>query len=768
MIKDLKENMVYVIIDALDECETSSCRNLLSVIRELTHNDSSKTVKFLLTSRPILYPPVEVEDVVKEGTIAIDDGELGYSDDIEQFIRHRVDEVALRHSCPEQTKRHLLKAMLSKAGNTFLWTHMVLESLEDSLLASAADFDTIISNLPQSLESTYAGFLAKVPKGNLSTAHCLLSLLLASSRNLRLDEINHALTITNRHQSSGEVSRDSQPAIARTIRGILGPLVRLSGQQVSLVHESVRDFLLRSEEDALSFRSYESCPGMPLITSKSAALQMATVCTLYLLLEDFQTPNSSPEPSPIDETRQTGFDEAEKASDDGDMWGEDTMGIDLLQEPEAVEADLLTGVASRHPFYSYAATKWHYHYSNCEANAPPELKSSVMALLELNNTAGRTWRRLARSQAIDAATSFPEESSSLAFASHLNLIEATKEILQYGCCSQQEKDEALFWSANGGHQRIVPMLLAANANSEYYSSERHTPLLIAAANGHLECVRLLLSHGCCNVNIKGKRGRTALSLAAGNGHHDVVRYLLKQDSIMPDLGDQSGATPFIWASGGGHLTIISALAKDRRVNIDSQDSQGRTALSWASGDGVEEVVNFLLKRVRGIDPNLGDNTGRTAFSWATGNGHSSVIRVLQQNPKVDKYRLDHDQRSPLSWACGHGHEGAVRALLECEPQGLEDKDMDGWTPMAWAIQCDAPGVIEALFDAGAKDLDEGPRTVLSWAMEYGHLAVVRMLLAKGADPETARDRIPFAEAMGRADLVKELSDALHSRGSYTQ
>lgn len=58
MIKDLKGGDLYVVVDALDECETSSCESLLRAIRDLINDSASrggiKAIKFLLTSRPML------------------------------------------------------------------------------------------------------------------------------------------------------------------------------------------------------------------------------------------------------------------------------------------------------------------------------------------------------------------------------------------------------------------------------------------------------------------------------------------------------------------------------------------------------------------------------------------------------------------------------------------------------------------------------------------------------------------------------------------
>lgn len=240
-----------------------------------------------------------------------------------------------------------------------------------------------------------------------------------------------------------------------------------------------------------------------------------------------------------------------------------------------------------------------------------------------------------------------------------------------------------------------------------------------------------------------------------------MRYFLKVEGVEVDEPDHAETTPFMWAAGGGHLAVLSILAKDPRIDVNKQDKNGHTALSWAAGDGMDEVVFHLLKQIRSVDPNLPDKTGRTPLSWAAGNGHKSVVEVLFSSRRVDKYKADDGGRTPNSWASGHGHEDAPRTLLHKGGiRGLEQEDIDGWNALACAVQRDALGVVEALIDAGIGDLDKGPRTVLSWATEYGHLSVVRLLLAKGANPETARDRLAFAQSMGRHDLVNEVSSAL--------
>ena len=56
-------------------------------------------------------------------------------------------------------------------------------------------------------------------------------------------------------------------------------------------------------------------------------------------------------------------------------------------------------------------------------------------------------------------------------------------------------------------------------------------LMLAARNGHLEVVRLLLEADF-ETNVAGTDGATALMLAARNGHWEVVQLLLLELTRM--------------------------------------------------------------------------------------------------------------------------------------------------------------------------------------------------------------------------------------------
>lgn len=116
-------------------------------------------------------------------------------------------------------------------------------------------------------------------------------------------------------------------------------------------------------------------------------------------------------------------------------------------------------------------------------------------------------------------------------------------------------------AAGEGDQARVVALLAGDptlANACYEGhSNRPTALHLAASNGHLEVVALLLHHGAV-VNARDASGMTPLHIAAGIGHLGVAALLLDHGAD-PLAETSTGWTPHMVAEKGGHDDVFGLL-----------------------------------------------------------------------------------------------------------------------------------------------------------------------------------------------------------------
>lgn len=118
-----------------------------------------------------------------------------------------------------------------------------------------------------------------------------------------------------------------------------------------------------------------------------------------------------------------------------------------------------------------------------------------------------------------------------------------------------------------------------------------TALMVAASEGRLDFVYLLLSHGA-NVNAQDHDGATPLHHAAKNGYSDVCLELLEANSHI-EATDSGGWTPFIWACYKGHVATVDCLVS-RGADINARGLYNLTGLVWASGKGYYDIVELLL------------------------------------------------------------------------------------------------------------------------------------------------------------------------------
>lgn len=83
---------------------------------------------------------------------------------------------------------------------------------------------------------------------------------------------------------------------------------------------------------------------------------------------------------------------------------------------------------------------------------------------------------------------------------------------------------ALHYAAAAGANDIVRMLLERHAYIDAESPNKTTPIMMAAWEGHIWTVKLLLDEGA-DATLKNERGMTAIDFAKVGGHTDIVEGL---------------------------------------------------------------------------------------------------------------------------------------------------------------------------------------------------------------------------------------------------
>ncbi|CAG4944610.1 unnamed protein product [Parnassius apollo] len=234
-------------------------------------------------------------------------------------------------------------------------------------------------------------------------------------------------------------------------------------------------------------------------------------------------------------------------------------------------------------------------------------------------------------------------------------------------------------AARGAAARLASLLRAAPHERDAIDENGCSALQRAAADGHVEVVRLLLEHGadpnkqdhvhgntalheaawkgysrCAALLARGGaelRSRNAagfapLHLACQNGHNQTCRELLLAGA-QPDLQNNYGDTSLHTAARYGHAGVTRILIS-AQCKVSEQNKNGDTALHIAAAMGRRKLTRILLEA--GCDKSLRNHQGETARDIATRKGLEEIINILntpvaKQPKKKEKHRDKSKERT---------------------------------------------------------------------------------------------------------------------------
>lgn len=352
----------------------------------------------------------------------------------------------------------------------------------------------------------------------------------------------------------------------------------------------------------------------------------------------------------------------------------------------------------------------------------------------------------------DANAGGPDGETPLMTVAHSGAVDAAKVLLAHGAKVDSREawhgETALMWAAAQSHPDMIKVLLAAGADINAMSTVVHwerqvtaeprdkwlppggfTPLMFAAREGCVECVKVLADAGA-KLNLADPDGITPMVDAIINGHYDVAAALLDKGAD-PNLFDKTGRAA-LYAAVDAHtmpysnrpspdeshnqitsLDLIKSLIvhgadvnmqlktqQPYRSKVDRGDdtmlTTGTTPLLRAAKAGDVTVISLLLEK--GADAKLTTRNGINPVMAAAGlgtNESDGVGRKKTQKEAVDSIALllkagvdinaiDNRGESAVFGAAQKGWDDIVQYLADHGAR-LDEKDKKGLTPLDAAM-----------------------------------------------------------------------------------
>ncbi|CAI7600497.1 unnamed protein product [Penicillium discolor] len=245
MLARCKYSRVYMVIDALDECQDDGMAGFLkSIVRKGL--DHPAKIKWMLTSRP--WDSAERVLLASNDQVQVSLDEELYSQSVsgavKAYVTYKVEELGRLHRYGPTLKSEVETELTERSEGTFLWVSLVCKSLERVCRDEAL---STIQSLPPGLYPFYERVLTQLNEGERDEVQKCMRLLKAMMtvyRPLKVEEVPSVIGLT-----------DEEDTI-RVLVDCCASFIRLRDDNIEFVHQSARDYL--AGENGLSILdSYE-------------------------------------------------------------------------------------------------------------------------------------------------------------------------------------------------------------------------------------------------------------------------------------------------------------------------------------------------------------------------------------------------------------------------------------------------------------------------------------------------------------------------------
>lgn len=636
IIQRSRETQFWLIVDAIDELEPMSRKNVVQQLARILESDAVGRLKILFTDRQESKQHFSNQAVL----------ELGASDsqdDVRLYIRQNI--IALSNDVPIESKYKtaIEDEIAMMANGTFLhaslafanFTRGVTDWTPRVVKSRLAD----LRKLPASLEAYYAGLLRHIPADFQRKARRAFIWVLGSiSRTpLKLKDLHYAVSVNEDQNCWSDLEEDLGYNFESSFQEACGYLLKVDGNgYVVFSHQTVKELFESTttparEVDGQVLRSYRIAP-------KDIDIEIVQTCMTMLRFKDFDRYHVHSSLMTAKEAHYDGY-----------------LGV----------LDHLLERTKRFPLLAYAIRHWsHFNDSTNEAHVVNGLCNFFRSFQ------GNFFRLAAAPWTYDKRVYMPGVTGVLPL-----------ELPPLHHCAQM-----------GNFPKTALALISSGADINEMDSDGLSPLHWACAQGNEDTIAALLSNPRLNLNLGAPGASRPIHLAlewlsrgVGGAASIKIPLMLLNDQridvnaagvsrtmqiLSLDHTDhaQSGfETPLhiCLRRGGRHTAISDVLLNRKEIDLNAKDKDGNSPFVKAVGRAENEYI--VIKMLK--NPNIRlDQRSKNSYAdnismagmWGWREVEAALINI-----SVDQvFAIGDDGFNYLTRLAFYGRKQSVSRLLD--------------------------------------------------------------------------------------------------------
>ncbi|KAJ5552018.1 hypothetical protein N7535_000035 [Penicillium sp. DV-2018c] len=620
---------VFIVVDALDECESTSRAKFLTEIMKIRDEAG---LNILATSRP-----TEIYNVFRDGNCL----EIRANDeDVRQYLEGNMFRLPGFVTRNIALQEEIITTISNYVQGMFLLAQLHFESLVGR--RSAKSVRTALRELSQgskehAYDDAYTKAMERIQKQfteQTELAIQTLSWLTCARRPLNSLELQHALAIER-----GEPALDEEniPEAEDIIAACAG-LVTIDNESgvIRLVHYTAREYLERKKTSLFP----------------DAEIEISSLCATYVSFDTFGSGICISDEAFEKRLRSYPFYPyaARYLGDHVRMTEGPQPGVmEFLKDQPKVEASMQAacaipgtregwsqkfedGMTGLHLAASFGMEEAVIYFLGHQYPVDLTLKNGSTPMINAISDDQLNVTRLLLSHGANPNWTSSNGLSPLSRAVALGQAATVRLLLEKGAdvdgwCGGWD-GTALICACQSGKLEIVEILLQSNANIHAESDVYASPLEAAAQAGHWEVVTFLLDKGADPDIPERDHVDTALQAAAYQGRRDMVLTLLNHHADVNRPGITWG-TALTAACVGQHEEVVKLLL-DNGADINVAAGVG-TALQAASKNGHQKLVKLLLENGADVNAHTEYGLHGTALIAAASKGERDTVELLLDN-----------------------------------------------------------------------------------------------------------------------------------------